>query len=77
MRNKNNRLLPFHIIVAAVSGESKALNMVLKNYEGYIVALAKREYCDEYGVMHRYVDDALRCRLETKLIMKTLEFKIF
>ena len=77
MRKKNNHLLPFSVIVAATSGEKEAINIVLKHYEGYIVTLATREYYDEYGVSHSYVDDVLRCRLETKLIMKTLEFKIF
>lgn len=77
MRKNNKNLLPFHIIVAATAGEREAVKAVLKHYEGYIIALATREYHDEYGFPHTYVDDVLSCRLETKLIMKTLKFKIF
>ena len=76
MAKKNSNLIPFHTIVAATSGDQKAMDDVLKHYEGYIVTLSTREYKDEYGQRHNYVDEALRSRLETKLIMKTLEFKI-
>lgn len=76
MKNKDVNLIPFHTIVAATSGDQKAIDAVLKHYEGYIITLSTREYKDEYGQRHNYVDEALRCRLETKLIMKTLNFKI-
>ncbi|HCR83480.1 MAG TPA: hypothetical protein DIW07_08705, partial [Lachnospiraceae bacterium] len=42
--------------------------------EGYIAALATRQFYDEYGNCHFCVDEVLRRRLETKLITKILIF---
>ncbi len=65
-----SKLLPYHIIVSAVSGDVEAINTVLKHYEGYIAALSTRKLYDEYGNLHYCVDEILRRRLETKLITK-------
>ena len=35
-------LLPFHIIEAASAGDTEAIQVVLKHYEGYITALSTR-----------------------------------
>jgi len=71
-----SKLLPYHIIVAAASGDVTAINMVLKHYEGYIAVLATRRLYDESGNLHYCVDETLRRRLETRLITKILEFKV-
>ena len=68
--SKCSKLLPYHIIAAAASGDVEAINEVLKHYEGYIAALSTRrlyDYC---------VDETLRRRLETKLITKILAFEV-
>ena len=62
-------LLPFHVIEAASTGDTEAIQAVLKHYEGYITVLATRKMFDEFGV-----DETLRQCLETKLITKTLGF---
>ena len=62
--------------MAASSGDVEAINMVLKHYEGYIVALATRRLYDEYGNSHYCVDENLRRRLETKLITRILAFEV-
>lgn len=69
-------LLPFHIIEAATNGDVEAINMVLKHYEGYINRLSTRKLYDEFGQLHYCVDEALRRRLETRLITKILKFKL-
>lgn len=71
-----SKLLPYHIIVAASSGDVNAINMVLKHYERYIAVLATRRHYDESGNVHYCVDETLRRRLETRLITKILEFKV-
>lgn len=78
MEKKNNHsgLLPYHIIVAAASGDVNAINTVLKHYEGYIAVLATRRFYDESGRLYYCVDETLRRRLEMKLITKILEFKV-
>ena len=67
-------LLPFHIIEAASTGDTEAIQVVLKHYEGYITVLSTRKMFDEFGQVHYCVDETLRQRLETKLITKTLGF---
>ena len=65
-------LLPFHVIEAASTGDTEAIQAVLKHYEGYITVLATM--FDEFGQVHYCVDETLRQRLEAKLITKTLVF---
>lgn len=74
--NRQRNLLPFEVIRAASSGNVGAIQVVLKHYEGYIAKLATRKFFDEYGHSYYCVDEALRKRLETKLITKVLDFKI-
>jgi hypothetical protein len=66
----------FRVIKAASDGDVEAINEVLEHYESYIVRLSVRKMYDEYGKTHYCVDEALRRRLETKLITKILDFKI-
>ena len=74
--SKCSKLLPYHIIAAAGSGDVEAINEVLKHYEGYIAALSTRRLYDECGNPHYCVDETLRRRLETKLITKILAFEV-
>lgn len=69
-------VLPYSVIVSAVSGNVDAINMVLKHFEGFIAALSTRTMYDEQGSPHSYVDEELRRRLETKLIAKIPTFKV-
>ena len=73
---QQRRLLPMEVIRSASSGDVEAIQKVLKHYEGYIAKLATRKLYDEYGNSYYCVDEALRRRLETKLITKVLDFKI-
>ena len=74
--NGNTRLLPFHVIEAAASGDVDAINAVLKHYEGYIIALSTRRLYDEDGKAYIVVDNEIRRTLETKLITKILQFDV-
>ncbi|MGD9568690.1 MAG: helix-turn-helix domain-containing protein [Sedimentibacter sp.] len=73
-KTRSNHLLSYPLIVLAASGDVDAINAVLKHYEGYIAALSTRQLYDESGNSHFCVDEALRRRLETKLITKILTF---
>ena len=73
-KKRNNYLLSYPVIVLASDGDVDAINAVLKHYEGYIAALSMRTFYDEGGSPHLCIDDALRRRLETKLITKILTF---
>ncbi|MDD4690166.1 MAG: helix-turn-helix domain-containing protein [Eubacteriales bacterium] len=73
---KNDAVLSFPVIVAAVNGNVDAINAVLKRYEGYIAQLSTRKLYDEDGNSYVVVDEEMRRRLETKLITKILKFKV-
>ena len=69
-------LLPYPVIAAAVRGEPDAVNMVVRHYSGYIAALSTRTIYDAHGCPYSYVDEELRRRLETKLIITILDFDL-
>ena len=69
-------LLPFETIKEATKGDVDAVEEVLKHYDGYIDNLSRRKMYDEYGQIHYCVDETLKRRLQTKLLITTLNFKI-
>lgn len=73
---QQNRLIPYPVIVAAVRGETDAVNAVIRHYSGYIATLCKRTGRDANGNYCTYVDEELRRRLESKLIISILGFDL-
>lgn len=69
-------LLPYTVIAAAVKGDPEAVNMVIRHYSGYIAALATRTSYDAHGNPYSQVDEDLRRRLETKLVISILSFDL-
>ena len=69
-------LLPYPVIAAAVGGDPDAVNQVIRHYYGYIAALSMRTSYDPDGVPRTQVDEDLRRRLETKLIIAILDFDL-
>lgn len=70
-----NELLPYPVIAAAVQGDPDAVNRVIGHYSGYIAALSTRTSYDPH-CPHSQVNDDLRRRLETKLIIAILDFDL-
>ena len=60
---KGRALLPMPVIEAA-----RAVEQVLRYYEGYINKLCTRTLYDEYGYPHVCVDEYMKHLLEIKLI---------
>ena len=75
-QNQKNELPSFEMLKAATEGDVDAINGMIKHYESYILHLSTRKMYDEYGQIHYCVDETLRRRLETKLIVKILNFKL-
>ena len=69
-------LLPYPVIAAAVGGDPDAVNQVIRHYSGYIAALSTRTSYDLDGFPRPQVDEDLRRRLETKLIIAILDFDL-
>lgn len=74
-RKPRYKLLPRDTIQAATQGEPDAVAAVLRHYEGYIAKLSTRCLFDEYGNTYLCVDEAMRQRLEIKLIAGILTFR--
>ena len=66
--HKGKDLPPVWVIHAASSGDSEAMEQVLRYYEGYIFKLCTRTLYDEDGYPHVCVDEYMKRRLEIKLI---------
>lgn len=74
-RKPRYKLMSRDTIQAATKGEPDAVAAVLRHYEGYIAKLSTRCLFDEYGNTYLCVDEALRRRLEIKLITGILAFR--
>ncbi len=77
MTNTSNKsLLPFDVIAAAANGDTDAICVILKHYDGYIAKLSTRTLKDEQGNTYSYVDEEMRNRLKVRLIARTLNFSV-
>ncbi len=56
--------LTYEIIKNAKSGDEDAIEFIMNYYEGYIITLAKRPYCDQEGVVKYYIDEDLYMTLK-------------
>ena len=64
MRNKKH--IPFEVIEKAVVGEPKAIDAVLRHYNGYI------KYLSTY---RGHINDDIQDRLKAQLIKAILQFR--
>ena len=71
-----SKLLPYETIVKAHEGDPEAVNRVLDHYSGYIAALSMRRGCNQNGNPCFAVDEEIRRRIETKLIVAILSFDL-
>lgn len=69
-------LLPYATILAATYGDAVAMEAVLRHYDRYINKLATRILYDKGGNVYTVVDETLKARLELKLMMGVLSFKV-
>ena len=60
--------LPLAVIEAARAGDAGAVEQVLQYYSGYMNKLCTRTLYDENGYPHVCLDEAMKRRLENKLI---------
>ena len=74
-RNARSSLIPYPVI-AAVRGDPETVNQVLDHYSGYIAALSMRRGYDQNGNPRLAVDEDIRRRIETKLIIAILDFDL-
>ena len=75
-KNSTSSLLPYSTVEAAASGNVDAINAVLGEESRFICALSTRTLEDDNGEPRRGGDEAMRRRLEIKLITKILDFDV-
>ena len=68
-------LVPYPVILAATKGDPDAMKMVLQHFSGYIASLSMRKLYDERGNVYYGVDEAVRERLQAKLMRAILTFR--
>lgn len=76
VRNSHIKPLDFDVIVLAVGGDVTSIKVIIDHYKPYLRELATKKLFDEYGNEYKYMDEAVRCQLENKLIKSVLDFKI-
>ena len=54
--DKDQKHIPFAVIVAATNGDEAAIQEILDFYDGYISKLSLRKLYDEYGNVYMVVD---------------------
>ena len=61
-------LLPLSVFTEARAGDPLAMERILRYYDGYMNKLCTRTLYDENGYPHVCLDEAMKRRLEIKLI---------
>ncbi len=69
-------MVPYPVIDAAVHGDADAIRQVVSHYSGYITTFSLRTSRDRNGFPCLRMDDEIRRRLETKLILGILKFNL-
>lgn len=69
-------VIPYEIIKLAVNGDTEAMNYILKYFDAYMTSLSRKTVFDARGNDYTYVDQDIKRRLEIKLVISVLKFKI-
>ena len=66
--DKDQKHIPFAVIVAATNGDEAAIQEILDFYDGYISKLSLRKLYDEYGNVYMVVDSELKGRIQAAVM---------
>ncbi len=73
--NAERGLLPYPVIMAAMKGDGEVMMIVMRHYASYINSLSMVKIRDENGNTYWGIDEDLRDRLQSKLMLSVLSFK--
>ena len=73
---KDQKNIPFAVIVAATNGDEAAIQEILDFYDGYISKLSLRKLYDEYGNVYMVVDSELKGRIQAAVMDMIANFEI-
>lgn len=74
--DKDQKNIPFAVIVAATNGDEAAIQEILEFYDGYISKLSLRKLYDEYGNVYMVVDSELKGRIQAAVMDMIANFEI-
>ena len=74
--DKDQKNIPFAVIVAATNGDEAAIQEILDFYDGYISKLSLRKLYDEYGNAYMVVDSELKGRIQAAVMDMIANFEI-
>ena len=74
--DKDQKNIPFAVIVAATNGDEAAIQEILDFYDGYISKLSLRKLYDEYGNVYIVVDSELKGRIQAAVMDMIANFEI-
>ena len=74
--DKDQKNIPFAVIVAATNGDEAAIQEILDFYDGYISKLSLRQLYDEYGNVYMVVDSELKGRIQAAVMDMIANFEI-
>ena len=74
--DKDQKNIPFAVIVAATNGDEAAIQEILDFYDGYISKLSLRKLYDEYANVYMVVDSELKGRIQAAVMDMIANFDI-
>lgn len=74
--DKDQKNIPFAVIVAATNGDEAAIQEILDFFDGYISKLSLRKLYDEYGNVYMVVDSELKGRIQAAVMDMIANFEI-
>lgn len=74
--DKDQKNIPFAVILAATNGDEAAIQEILDFYDGYISKLSLRKLYDEYGNVYMVVDSELKGRIQAAVMDMIANFEI-
>lgn len=74
--DKDQKHIPFAVIVAVTNGDETAIQEILDFHDGYISKLSLRKLYDEYGNVYMVVDSELKGRIQAAVMDMIANFEI-
>lgn len=68
-----SKKVSYQTIVAAQTGDSFAITMILRHYSNYINYYSRRTYIDKFGNRYEIVNEEIKQRIEAKLMYQIID----
>ncbi|MGX6979372.1 helix-turn-helix domain-containing protein [Vagococcus elongatus] len=77
MRQYKQKLIPYATIMLAIKQDVEAIQTIIHYYESYMIYLCQKSVIADEGIIRNMqFDEEMKSRLEIKLMMAILKFKV-